>query len=188
MLVSFALVPPPELSQRLAALRARLDPQHAPKTIPHLTVKQPFHCQPSDFERVVTRVGAFGQVHAAVAVSMRESGVFDTIQYGSVLHLHAPRTRELDALHTWLLNALADLSTAGPARDVEQRTFYPHLTLAQGLESGPARALLASLEVELPLDFLARELVMGVRDDHGMWHRPHIWSLLSASLRATSSA
>ncbi|HEX5657302.1 MAG TPA: 2'-5' RNA ligase family protein [Polyangiales bacterium] len=183
MLVSFALAPPPELAQTFAVLRAQLDPEHAPKTIPYLTVKQPF--ETGDLEAVLERVRALRL--REVSIVLRESGVFDTAQFGSVLHLHAPRTPELDALHTALLQALADVSQSGPRPEVEDRVFYPHLTLAQGLEAAVAREALGKLTLALPIAFEARELVMGVRDEQGVWNRPHTFAL-SASSRPASSA
>ncbi|MET0283448.1 MAG: 2'-5' RNA ligase family protein [Polyangiales bacterium] len=176
MLVSFALVPPASLSTTFAALRAQLDPEHAAKTIPHLTMKQPFETDQLDDVRACVAALRL----PAVAIDLREAGVFDTPQFGAVLHLHAPRTPALDALHLTLLHAVAHLAHSGPRLEVEDRVFYPHLTLAQGLTPARAREALASLTLQLPIAFEARELVMGVRDERGVWNRPHSFALSAA--------
>lgn len=132
MLVSLALLPPQDLSRMCAALRAQLDPEHAAKTIPHLTMKQPFVCEAEAFEQVVLRIATLCEQQRALQIELRQAGVFDTAAFGSVLHLHAPRTHELDSLHRAILHALADLSGEGPTPESEDRVFYPHLTLGQG--------------------------------------------------------
>lgn len=190
MLYSFALLPPAVVSDPCAAARARFDPDHAGKTVPHITMKQPFELRASLSGGEARLIECIKQVAAArepFVVELGRVDVFHTSRFGSVVHLAVAPSDALSGLHAGLVRTIAalELPTAGLDADQEERLFYPHLTLAQGLTPAQASSVVRELTAPWPRSFVAVDLVVGRCGSDGVWHRPFVLQL-GTSVRAPS--
>jgi 2'-5' RNA ligase len=182
MLHALALLPPLHIAEPLAAIRARFDVEHAAKTVPHVTLKQPFELPAGVARGELMLLDVTRQVcseHRTFAIELSEISVFHSQAFGSVVHVKVVLGEALRALHAALVRRLAssELARQTDHGANEQRQFYPHLTLAQGLTRERASLVLRELPACWPGSFLASEVVIGRRDEDGVWHRPHVLAL-----------
>lgn len=182
MLISFAILPPPALAAPLASLRARLDPHHAPRTTPHVTLKQPFVLTDSgQQDALVSRVAHVCSRVAGFELTTREVSMFESPVFGAVVHLRVELSDALHALQRLLVSTVAELGVVNHEPEREVRLYYPHLTLAQGLSVEAGRAALVELGQLEESSFRVEQVVIGCCADDGVWTIPHRLPLAAAS-------
>ena len=172
-----ALFPPPEYAAPLAAIRARFDPVHATKTVPHITLKQGFAGPAFDSaeeQALVAAVVAAARPFAALHVELDRVDSFGSPEFGGVVYARVLSGPELGALSAAIVNAVSALGYATPQfpAEHENELFFPHLTLAQGLAPHEVDAMLAALGRWRPLQFRARLVGLGRCDADGVWRTP----------------
>jgi 2'-5' RNA ligase len=125
-------------------------------------------------QRLVACIAGLCAEQSPFTVELGDVDVFDTAAFGSVVHLVVILSDALRELHAALVRAVSalELSTSGLDTAAEERLFYPHLTLAQGLTPEGARAAVRALDGPWPRAFVAADLAIGRCGDDGVWHRP----------------
>lgn len=186
-----ALFPAPEHAAPLAAIRARFDPVHARKTVPHITLKQGFTGPIFDSveeQALVAAVLGAASGFSSMRVELDRLESFSSPEYGGVVYARVVARPELSALAAAIVNAVAELGYATPAFPAEHENalFFPHLTLAQGLAPGAVEAMLSALSNWQPLQFRAHTVGLGRCDGEGVWRTPFTCRLDAAT--ATESA
>lgn len=157
---SIALLPPPHVSKPLAAVRAAFDPEHASKTMPHVTLKQPFACAepgPPSEALLFQGVAAACARQPAFPVRLNRVGAFESPRYGCVVYYGVDPCDPLMQLSRAMVEAMRKLGhvTDRLTPDVENRLFFPHLTLAQGLSTQAADQAMRTLSVTVRAGVLA---------------------------------
>ena len=177
MLYSVALLPPARVSEPLAAIRARLDPEHAPKTTPHITLKQPFATETNALNEaaLVRALSRACARHPSFQLELEGVSFFESPRFGCVLYIGARACPQLHALSAALVHAIAELGhkTLGLELEHENRLFFPHLTLAQGLGRQEAEHAQRELSELGSYAFSAERVVVGRCGPDGVWERPY---------------
>jgi 2'-5' RNA ligase len=184
LLHSLAILPPADLATRWSAVRASYDREHAAKTVPHITLKQPFTLTgelPARESAMVERLRETCALHGHFSLDLQDVAVFVSRVHGHVVHVKVALSAPLRALQHAIVRLLArehyTAETDDPAQ--EERLFYPHLTLAQGLTDEQARRMLQELAATWASSFDAVAVVVGRRGANGVWQRPYVLPLAS---------
>ncbi|MEZ5539015.1 MAG: 2'-5' RNA ligase family protein [Pseudomonadales bacterium] len=183
-LYAMALVPPPELSAVCAAIREQFDPAHSDKTFPHITLKQPFTLLDNPIIQESVLLQATQQLcsqQPPLKVALKQVGRFDSPTHGSVVHVRVDLSPAFQQLQQALVKKVAAVGCVTPHLSVEQeiKTYYPHLTLAQGLSPEAATAMLDhDMRAVTEKSFLADTVVVGRRDTNQVWQRIGVFPLL----------
>ncbi|HTU61975.1 MAG TPA: 2'-5' RNA ligase family protein [Polyangiales bacterium] len=177
-----ALFPPPADAEPLARIRQRFDAEHASRSEPHITLKQPFHGpEPESVEEseLVTLLRRSAAPFGPLQVHLRRIGTFRSPVHGSVVYARVEAEPVLHALARVVIAAVHDAGFETPSLSVEHETelYFPHLTLAQGLNEYAAQNMLAELANFAPRSFTVKRIGLGVCKADGRWQTPHTWSL-----------
>lgn len=175
---SMALIPPPDLSDIYNNIRQKFDSERVNKTFPHITLKQPFifaDADPIHEQKLLEAMKLLCHQQKPFDVQIDNIDMFDSPAHGSVVHLQIHNTPLLSALQSAIVRAVNNIGgiTEKLLPEQEEKIYYPHLTLAQGLSRAAAEAAIASIDTHTMghSAFRVQQLVVGRCGSDQVWQK-----------------
>ncbi|MBK8101996.1 MAG: 2'-5' RNA ligase family protein [Cellvibrionales bacterium] len=179
---AMALVPPPEISATCSEIRKQFDPSRSNKTFPHITLKQPFTMvgdQKPQNKHFASDKNICAQ-HDPLQIALEQVDRFDSPTHGTVVHVRVTLSPELQQLQQKLVQAVSVIGGMTEHLTVAQeiQTYYPHLTLAQGLSHEAATLAMASnTDAVTQKQFTADSIVVGRCGADQVWKKIGVFAL-----------
>jgi len=173
MKYSIGLIPPHDISRKLSNVRREIDPEHAIKTIPHITLKQPFNLLNGVSKQIlINRVDALEIRFIPISIFLESLSRFYSPIYQNVIYLKVGMNRELMTLQSDIVLSLSEIAVEHPQLQTQREieVFYPHLTLAQGLDDDVVEGVMERCASQFEqIEFMAEKLVVASSDQEGNW-------------------
>ncbi|HRG50626.1 MAG TPA: 2'-5' RNA ligase family protein [Pseudomonadales bacterium] len=180
---AMALVPPPDISAACAAIRKQFDPSRSNKTFPHITLKQPLTMmgnQKTAEQALLQATKNICMQHHPLQIALEKVDRFDSPTHGTVVHVRVTLSPELRQLQQKLVQAISAIGGITEHLTVAQeiQTYYPHLTLAQGLSHEAATLAMASnTGAVTQKQFTADSIVVGRCGADQVWKKIGVFAL-----------
>jgi len=180
---AMALVPPPEISATCSEIRKQFDPSRSNKTFPHITLKQPFTMvgdQKTAEQALLQATKNICAQHHPLQVDLEQVDRFDSPVHGAVVHVRVTLSPALQQLQQKLVQAISAVGGMTEHLTVVQeiQTYYPHLTLAQGLShEAAALAMTSNTDAVTQKQFTADSIVVGRCGADQVWEKIGVFAL-----------